>query len=109
MTEATLNSLIAAIGAVLVALVGSNLFVANRTRQHARAASNHASEAVTQTKNHHEENLRDNIDRNHRQVLGAIGQIHLVLASLDGRVSQVEEDTQPTHARFKPPTKGKHS
>lgn len=109
MSETVLVALISAGSLIVVALLGSNLFVANRTRKHAKAASDHASDAAYQVKNDHSSNLRENIDLNHRQVLGAIGQIHLVLASLDGRVSEVEE-TQPGHSRFKPPsTKGRHA
>jgi hypothetical protein len=107
-SEAVLVAVITAVGVVLAAFMGVIIALLNRTRQHARAASNHASEAVAQTKNHHEENMRDNIDRNHQQVLGAIGQIHLVLASLDGRVEAVE-DTIPGHHHFKPPPRGKHT
>lgn len=108
MSESVLVALITAFGVVLAAFMGVIIALLNRTRQHARAASNHASAAAFEVKNHHQTNLRENIDTNHRQVLGAIGQIHLVLASLDGRVEAVE-DTIPGHPHFKPRMKGKHT
>lgn len=66
MSDAVTVQLIATIGVVLTALMvlfGTVLtLMSNRTRQHARAASNNTAQTRDQVTNDHKVNLRDDLD-----------------------------------------------
>jgi hypothetical protein len=71
-SEPVLLQLIATAGVVIAALLlffGTVLtLLSNRTRQHARAASDNSAQARDQVTNDHTLNLRDDLDEKFRQV-----------------------------------------
>jgi hypothetical protein len=101
MSEAVLLQLIATTGVVLGALLlffGTVLTVlSNRTRQHARAASNNTAETRDEVKNDHKTNLRDDLDAKFAEVLAELAGVKSTQATQGRQINHLFRNDRELH------------